>query len=188
MDIRLDKSTFKALASGTRVDILKLLGERRHMQSELAESLELSVPTVKEHLSALSTAGLVERHDEGRKWKYYSLTRKGKGILNPDEMKIWIVLGLFLLSAAGGFMSLFSGQTYSVSKMSMESAPMAEGMEAVKESLADAAPQSLPPMAEASNWPSFFFIAAIVLVIVLIYLIMRSRSYKKQLGKSLTKK
>jgi len=191
MDIRLDKSTFKALASGTRVDILKLLGERRHMQSELAESLELSVPTVKEHLSALSTAGLVERHDEGRKWKYYSLTRKGKGVLNPDEMKIWIVLGLFLLSAAGGFMSLFTGQTYSAAKMSMESAPMAESMEAlpVAESLADAAPQSLPHITEqASNWPTFFFIAAIVLVIVLIYLIIRSRSYKKQLGKSLTKK
>jgi len=92
MDIRLDKETFKALASQTRVDVLKLLGQRRYMQSEIASVLNFSVPTVKEHLSALEKAGLVERHDEGRKWKYYSLTRKGHGVLHPDELKIWIVL------------------------------------------------------------------------------------------------
>ncbi len=78
MDIRLDKETFKALASATRIDVLKLLGQRNHMQSELASALGLSVPTVKEHLSALEKAGLVERHDEGRKWKYYSLTKRAR--------------------------------------------------------------------------------------------------------------
>src|SRR3990172_656044 len=125
MDIRLDKETFKALASETRVDVLKLLGQRRHMQSEMASALGLSVPTVKEHLDALEKAGLVERHEEGRKWKYYSLTKKGKGVLNPEEMKIWIVLGLFILSFVGGVVTMFrsfSRQFGAVSeaKMAME--------------------------------------------------------------------
>ena len=98
--ITLDKESFKALAVDTRIDILKTLGSRRHTQSEVASELELSVPTIKEHLDALVKAGLVERHDEGRKWVYYSLTKKGRAILNPEEKKFWIALGVFVLSAA----------------------------------------------------------------------------------------
>ncbi len=183
MDIRLDKETFKALASGTRVDVLKLLNQRRHMQSEIAASLGLSVPTVKEHLAALEKAGLVERHDEGRKWKYYSLTSKGKGVLNPEEMKIWIVLAMLVFSVVGGIWSSL--------KMF---APAPEAKMAMSlEATADAAPRMMaelaPPVPEAVNyWPYVFGIAAVVLAVVLIYLLWKSVQYKKELGKSLTKK
>ena len=51
--IVLDQDTFKALATGTRVKILKTLDKRRHTQSELSAVLKMSVPTIKEHLSAL---------------------------------------------------------------------------------------------------------------------------------------
>jgi len=199
MDIRLDKQTFKAVASGTRVDILKLLGKRRHMQSELANNLDLSVPTVKEHLAALSKAGLVERHDEGRKWKYYSLTRKGKGVLNPEEIKIWIVLGLLVFSMVGGFLSKIGSFVSPVTQSKMAMSEPA--MRAVPESMADAAPAAVPdaapvaeyiteaPITEAySIWPTAFLFVTIVLIITLIYLIVRAKRYKKQLGESLTKK
>ena len=190
MDIRLDKETFKALASGTRVDVLKLLNQRRYMQSELASSLNLSVPTVKEHLAALEKAGLVERHDEGRKWKYYSLTSKGKGVLNPEEMKIWIVLSMLVFSVVGGIWSSLKMFVQPVA------APMAEAKMAMSlEATADAAPMAMkaveqaPEVAQAVNyWPYTFGIAAIVLAVALIYLLYKSAQYKKNLGISLSKK
>src|SRR5574342_492269 len=203
MDIRLDKETFKALASGTRVDVLKLLNQRRHMQSEIAASLNLSVPTVKEHLAALEKAGLVERHDEGRKWKYYSLTSKGKGVLNPEEMKIWIVLSMLVFSVVGGIWSSLKMFAQPVAapmaeaKMALsleattEAAPMA--MKAAVEETADAA-QSLAATApqvpvEAMNyWLYIFGIAAVLLAVALIYLLYKSAQYKKNSGISLSKK
>ena len=65
MQLKLDKTVIKALSNDTRISILKALKSRRHTQSELATYLDLSVPTVKEHLLALEKAGLVEMHDEG---------------------------------------------------------------------------------------------------------------------------
>ena len=96
--IVLDQETFKALATGTRVKILKTLEKRRHTQSEISAVLDISVPTAKEHLNALEKAGLVKRHEEGRKWIYYSLTEKSKCVLDPERKRLWIVLGFFILS------------------------------------------------------------------------------------------
>ena len=107
--IVLDQETFKALATGTRVKILKTLNKRRHTQSELSVVLGVSVPTIKEHLSALAKAGLVKRHEEGRKWIYYSLTEKSKCVLDPERKRLWIVLAFFILSAMG---TAFSAAKY----------------------------------------------------------------------------
>jgi DNA-binding transcriptional ArsR family regulator len=182
MDIRLDKETFKALASETRVDVLKLLNQRRHMQSEIASSLNLSVPTVKEHLDALEKAGLVERHDEGRKWKYYSLTKKGKGVLNPEELKIWIVLGTFVLGAVGTAWNYFRSSVPqpAVAEMKMAAEASAESFSM----MAQAAPAPEPV-----NYALYVFCSIAVLsIIALVYLIYRNAQYKSQLGKSLIKK
>ena len=106
--IILDPATFKALASESRISMLKHLLKRRYTQSEIAALMDISVPTAKEHLSALENAGLVKMIDEGRKWKYYALTDKGKAIGNPEvtenpirEKKFWIMLAGLGLSAAG---------------------------------------------------------------------------------------
>ena len=92
--ITLDREAFKSLASGTRVTILKSLDQRRKMLTELSKELDMSPSTVKEHMDSLRKAELVSLKDDGHKWKYYELTRKGKNILHPGETKIWVVLSL----------------------------------------------------------------------------------------------
>src|SRR5512137_839151 len=107
--ITLDQESFKALASEVRVDILKKLDERRQTVTDLSGLLNLSKPTLLEHLEKLQTAGLVKRVDEGRKWIYYELSPKGKKLLHPEKVAIVLALsttialaaiGLFLLLAA----------------------------------------------------------------------------------------
>lgn len=110
--ITLEKDVFKTLASDTRIKILKILNQRRHTQSELASDLKLAVPTVKEHLDAMSKAGLVNQIDEGYKWKYYELTEKSRCILDPERKKVWILLGFWIVSAIG-FVIVFLGGLFS---------------------------------------------------------------------------
>jgi len=65
---------YRALGDETRLRILKLLGERDHYLTELAQELELSKPTIKHHLAQLRVAGLVTLTEEGS-LNYYSLRR-----------------------------------------------------------------------------------------------------------------
>jgi DNA-binding transcriptional ArsR family regulator len=65
---------YRALGDETRLRILKLLSERDHYLTELAQELELSKPTIKHHLAQLRVAGLVTLTDEGS-LTYYSLRR-----------------------------------------------------------------------------------------------------------------
>ena len=100
-EITPSRTEFKALASETRTDIIKLLNERNHTLSEMSKKMELTAPTVKQHLSVLENAGLIQQIDEGRKWKYYTLTRKGSKILSPSSpANVFIVLGLSIIGVA----------------------------------------------------------------------------------------
>lgn len=76
--ITLDKESFKSLASGTRISILKSLDVRRKTLTELSKQLSMSPSTVKEHMENLCNADLTVQVDDGHKWKYYELTNKGK--------------------------------------------------------------------------------------------------------------
>lgn len=148
-DIVLDRSSFKALASDTRISILKLLLQRKHTLTEISSELNLTHPSVKDHMNALVHAGLVERFDEGRKWKYYGLTSKGRGVLQPERRTILVLLVTTLLSATVVIAKLFSrisfgsnsyaGQMLESSKVASDSAPltaMDQGIETVRESIA----------------------------------------------------
>lgn len=95
--ITLDRESFRALASDTRVSILKSLDRRRKMLTELSKQLDMSPSTVKEHMDNLSKAGLVVKIDDGHKWKYYELTRKGQNVLHPAGTKIWILLSVSVI-------------------------------------------------------------------------------------------
>ncbi len=112
--ITLSGNEFKALASETRTSIIKHLQQRNHTLSELSKKTNLSAPTVKQHLEILEKAGLVQQMDNGRKWKYYSLTRKGENITSSEEPKnILIVLAanfIVLASATYFFFAWLAGQ------------------------------------------------------------------------------
>ena len=96
--ITLDKKAFKALSSDSRVRILKSLGRRRKMLSELSTEFGMSPSTMKEHMDSLLDAGLVDKKDDGHKWKYYELTRAGKNVVFPGETRIWVVIGISALA------------------------------------------------------------------------------------------
>lgn len=97
--IVLDRKSFEALAADTRVKILKSLSKRRKTLSELASELKMSVSGIKEHLETLENAELVEKIDDGHKWKYYELTKKGDGIIAPHHkgLKIMLLLSISVL-------------------------------------------------------------------------------------------
>jgi DNA-binding transcriptional ArsR family regulator len=95
--ITLDRDTFKVLAADTRIDILKRLKEHKLTLTDLSQQMEMSPSTIKEHLDRLVEAGLIKGDERGMKWKYYSLTDKGLGILSPDETKVWIMLGTSIM-------------------------------------------------------------------------------------------
>ncbi len=96
--ITLDRESFRSLASDTRISILKSLDRRRKTLTELSKEFRMSPSTVKEHMDKLCTANLTVQIDEGHKWKYYELTRKGKNILHPEDTKIWILLSISALA------------------------------------------------------------------------------------------
>jgi len=98
-NILLSKSEFKALASDTRTSIIKLLKQRNHTLTELSKKVHLAAPTVKQHLEVLEKADLIEELDEGRKWKYYHLSKKGKNIFSPEpRSNILIVIGVSIIA------------------------------------------------------------------------------------------
>jgi len=110
--IVMDQKTFKSLASETRVKMLKLLAERRHTLSETATALGISLANASEHLEKLEDSNLIRQVDEGRKWKYYELTKDGKAIVSsgasPFPKSFVILLALSVVGLLGSLL-LFSG-------------------------------------------------------------------------------
>src|SRR5256885_15106793 len=109
--VTLDQASCRALASEVRVEVLKKLDERRMTVTDLANVLDLSKPTLLEHLEKLQAAELVKRIDEGRKWIYYELTGRGKKILHPERVTIVVSLCLSFFLAAAGIVAIASGLT-----------------------------------------------------------------------------
>ncbi len=99
--ILIDKETLKAIAVDTRLNILKLLFKKKYTLSDIAEILGLGNSTIKEHLDILSKAGLIKKEDTKRKWKYYSLTFKGRRLIEPREIKVLFAFITTLIAAVG---------------------------------------------------------------------------------------
>jgi len=67
----INDKVFKALSDKRRRQIIKLLRKEAMYPSALAEALEVSRPTVSEHLSILYKAGLVEKERQGNSILYF---------------------------------------------------------------------------------------------------------------------
>jgi DNA-binding transcriptional ArsR family regulator len=90
--ITLDRETFKALASDTRLDILKALDGKNLGLNDIAKVSNLNKATLHEHLTKLNEAGLIKRTErDGHKWVYYKLTWKGESLLHPENAKIVVL-------------------------------------------------------------------------------------------------
>jgi predicted ArsR family transcriptional regulator len=189
--ITLDKKTFKTLASDTRIGLLKSLNVRRKTLSELSKEHKMSVSTVKEHLDNLVGADLIVQKDDGHKWKYYELTRKGRAVLNPEEKKIWILLSLSAVAViaagidmvTGVFSRMFYGTQYMASRVptkalekgvaeDMMAALPAAGSEASSNVAIGAGTQAIAPI----PWIHIVIIAVFaVLAALFVYKIMKNR-------------
>ncbi|MFQ6020888.1 MAG: ArsR/SmtB family transcription factor [Candidatus Aenigmatarchaeota archaeon] len=105
--MEIDKKTIKALATESRLNILKALAKRRKMPSELSKELGLAPSTIIEHLNILEKADLVERKETGRKWIYYELTEKGINLIKPKfPVQFVVVLSIGVILMIFGSMNL----------------------------------------------------------------------------------
>jgi DNA-binding transcriptional ArsR family regulator len=97
--LTLDMNTFKALASDTRLDILKALDGKKLSLKDISRITNLNKATLHEHLTKLNEAGLVKKKErEGHKWVYYKLTWKGEGLLHPENTRIVVMFSATFIS------------------------------------------------------------------------------------------
>ncbi len=77
-----DADVYRALSSGTRMEILNTLLEGERTPTDISSKLNKSKATIVEHLDKLREADLVEKIEvDGRKWVFYKLTPRGKSII-----------------------------------------------------------------------------------------------------------
>jgi len=76
---------FKALNDNTRRKILELLKKKDLTAGEIADSFNISKPSISHHLDLLKQAGLVQATKEGQ-FIYYSLNTTVM-----DEMVKWLM-------------------------------------------------------------------------------------------------
>jgi DNA-binding transcriptional ArsR family regulator len=111
MRVELDKKSLFALASDTRVDILKSLQPMRRTVTQLAESLGIDKAAVHRHLKKLEEGGLVKRYED-HGFVYYGLSWKARDLMSPTEnTKIIVLLSsswIFILIAAFLVLAAFS--------------------------------------------------------------------------------
>ncbi len=141
----LDRKSFEALAVDTRVKILKSLKERRKTLSEIAKEQGMSVSGIKEHLETLEAVGLIEKKDDGHKWKYYELTKKGADIVAPRELRVWILLSISTIAFAAALMAIFTAPSAMTNEGNMLAASAPEG---------PAGAQGFAPIAASAPAPS----------------------------------
>lgn len=92
MRVELDKSSIFALASDTRLEILKALKPMRRTLSQLSEQLSIDKAAVHRHLKKMEDGGLVKRFED-HGFVYYGLTWMARDLLVPNEStRIVIVL------------------------------------------------------------------------------------------------
>jgi DNA-binding transcriptional ArsR family regulator len=104
----LDRDSFKALSSDTRISILKKLDGKRMTITQLSDELKMSKPALLKHMEALIEAKLVKKERKERKWVYYDLTFKGKSILNPERAKVIVLLSTAAITFVGSIIAFLT--------------------------------------------------------------------------------
>jgi DNA-binding transcriptional ArsR family regulator len=115
--VNLDLNSFKALASDTRLNILKTLDGKKLSLNDIARSTNLHKVTLHEHLSRLNEAGFIKKIErEGHKFVYYQLSWKGQSLLHPENTRIVILFSITFFTLFFGLSSLMRDWTISPSR------------------------------------------------------------------------
>jgi DNA-binding transcriptional ArsR family regulator len=112
MRIELDKKSLFALASDTRLEILRSLQPMRRTLSQLSETLNIDRAAVHRHLKKMEEGGLVKRFEE-HGFVYYGLSWKARDLLTPNEntrivillSAMWVALLAVSLFVVAGLMA-----------------------------------------------------------------------------------
>ncbi|MEW6035443.1 MAG: winged helix-turn-helix domain-containing protein [Candidatus Micrarchaeota archaeon] len=118
-DVVVSRQMLRAMGAETRTKMLKALRERQKTQSELAAELGISAPTVLEHVGQLQKAGLIELVPEyaEKKWKYYRLTRTGRGIVEGRRMSVVMLLASGSAIISVGLLFLYAAMPIIISAL-----------------------------------------------------------------------
>ena len=107
--VSLDIDSFKALASETRLDILRALDGKKMSLNEITKATKLHKMTLHEHLTKLSSAGFIKKIErEGHKWVYYQLSWKGQSLLHPENTRIVVMFSVTFFTLIFGIFSFVS--------------------------------------------------------------------------------
>jgi DNA-binding transcriptional ArsR family regulator len=109
MRVELDKKSLFALASDTRVEILRALQPMRRTVTQLSETLDIDKAAVHRHLKKMEEGGLVKRYED-HGFVYYGLSWKARDLMSPSEnTRIVILLSLtWMFSIAMAFIVILS--------------------------------------------------------------------------------
>jgi DNA-binding transcriptional ArsR family regulator len=91
MRVELDKKALFALASDTRLEILKSLNPMRRTVTQLSQSLGIDKAAVYRHLKKLEEGEFVKRYED-HGFVYYGLTWKARDLLDPKENTRIVIL------------------------------------------------------------------------------------------------
>jgi DNA-binding transcriptional ArsR family regulator len=99
MRLELDKKALFALASDTRLEILKSLQTMRRTVTQLSHELGIDKAAVFRHLKKLEEGEFVKRYED-HGFVYYGLTWKARDLLDPKENTRIVIL----ISSAWAFL------------------------------------------------------------------------------------
>jgi len=129
--LTLSRNELKAISSDKRMEILKLLNERRHTLSELSGRLGIRLPSTKEHLQKLEKAELIAVVDSGHKWKYYALTGKARKLF-VQESTFLLLFSLSFIALIASTLLLFSFN-FAGLQMASKASSMAPALASIQE-------------------------------------------------------
>ena len=153
----------KALSSDTRVMMLKSLGVRRKMPSELAREFSMAPSTIVEHLAVLERSGLIKRIETGHKWKYYELSEKGRSLVRPKfPVQFVVMLSLGVLLTIGGLAGMLLD--YQPVLQMSETAGMP--VQALCDTAKLAAPQATTIIDKEANRMAYAVLLGMVLILI----------------------
>jgi DNA-binding transcriptional ArsR family regulator len=114
MKVELDKKALFALASDSRMEILKALHPQRKTVAQLADQIGIDKAAVHRHLKKLEEGELVTRYED-HGFVYYGLSWKARDVVSPGEnTKIIIVFSTTLMMIVAAIAAILVGLPHSI--------------------------------------------------------------------------